>query len=65
MGRIKTQLIKRLTFQLLKEYRPEFSVQFSENKAPVERHLTTASKRVRNSVAGFVTRIMRSKEELV
>ncbi len=63
MGRIKTKLIKRLTFQLLKEYKDVFTDSFEENKKLVERHLTGPSKKIRNVVAGYVTRLSKRKEE--
>jgi len=63
MGRIKTQLIKRLTFQLMKEYRDEFKPSFEENKLLVAAHLTESSKKIRNAIAGYVTRLMKNKED--
>ncbi len=63
MGRIKTKLIKRLTFQLLAQHKDHLKDNFEENKAVVGTHLVGASKKVRNVVAGFVTRKMRAQEE--
>jgi small subunit ribosomal protein S17e len=63
MGRIKTQMIKRLTFQLLREHRSEFKQSFDDNKVIVEQHLGTTSKKIRNTVAGYVTRQMKQREE--
>ena len=63
MGRIKTQLIKRLTFQLMKEYKQEFKLDYNENKKLVEKFLTGPSKKIRNCIAGYVTRLMKRKEE--
>jgi len=63
MGRIKTQMIKRLTFQLLREHRGEFKLSFDENKVVVEQHLGVTSKKIRNTVAGYVTRQMKHREE--
>lgn len=56
MGRIKTKLIKRLTFQLIKDRKQEFSKDFGQNKEVVGKHLSVSSKRIRNAVAGYVTR---------
>ena len=63
MGRIKTQLIKRLTFESIKQNREKFSPSFEENKKVVAELLGGASKKIRNSVAGYVTRLMKIKEE--
>lgn len=63
MGRIKTQMIKRLTLQLVKQHKPLFSTDYVANKKLVEQLLTGPSKKIRNTVAGYVTRIMQRKEE--
>ena len=63
MGRIKTQLTKRVTFQLLKGYREEFSEDFDKNKAGVTRHVELPSKKMRNIIAGYLARL-RKKEKL-
>ena len=63
MGRIKTQLIKRLTFEIIKQSRDKLTTQFEENKKVVGELLGDASKKIRNSVAGYVTSLMKTKEE--
>lgn len=63
MGRIKTQLIKRLTFDIMKQSRERLSQSFEENKKVVGELIGDASKKIRNSVAGYVTRLMKTKEE--
>jgi small subunit ribosomal protein S17e len=62
MGRIKTKLIKRLTFEIMKQ-RERLSPEFEGNKKVVAGLLGGASKKIRNSVAGYVTRLMKIKEE--
>ena len=63
MGRIKTQLIKRLSFELLKEHKENFQMDFEQNKKLVEKFLTSTSKKMRNVIAGYVTRLMKRKED--
>ncbi len=63
MGRIKTQMIKRLTLQLVKQHKPLFSTDYATNKKLVERLLTGPTKKLRNTVAGYVTRLMQRKED--
>lgn len=63
MGRIKTQMVKRLTLQLVKQHQQLFTTDFAENKRIVEKLLTEPSKKIRNTVAGYVTRLMQRKEE--
>ena len=63
MGRIKTQLIKRISNKLIKEHRNEFKKDFKENKEIVSRLAEIPSKKIRNVIAGYVTRLMQTKEE--
>lgn len=63
MGRIKTQLIKRLTLQLVKQHQQLFTTDYVANKKIVEQLLTNPSKKIRNTVAGYVTRLIQHKEE--
>jgi small subunit ribosomal protein S17e len=63
MGRIKTQLIKRLTLELLQNYKERFSVDFEENKKIAE-ELLSSSKKTRNAVAGYISRLMKHKEKV-
>lgn len=64
MGRIKTQMIKRLTFQLIKEHKDEFARDFTENKKLADFLLNKPNKKIRNSVAGYLTKLMKKKEEI-
>ena len=59
MGRIKTKLIKRTVNKLIKDYEPRFSDNFDNNKKAVLEVLEVESKKLRNIVAGYVTRIMK------
>jgi small subunit ribosomal protein S17e len=57
MGRIKTTLIKRTTLKLFKDHSDEFKTSFDENKKVVEKFADTKSKKLRNIIAGYVTRL--------
>ena len=63
MGRIKQRLIKRTTKKLLQEYKDDFRVEFNENKKSVEKHTNVSNKKIRNAIAGHITRLMRRNEE--
>ena len=63
MGRIKTALIKRLTRQLIKEHSADMKKDFNENKIAVARFIDVPSKKMRNLIAGYVTRLMRAGQE--
>ena len=64
MGRIKTKPIKRVTEELVKNYFDEFSETFEENKSIVEKHADIPSKKLRNIITGYVTRLVKSKERI-
>lgn len=64
MGRIKTQLTKRLSFDAIEKHGDKLSKDFDENKKVVAELLVGSSKKVRNTVAGYVTRLMKTREEL-
>lgn len=59
MGRIKTSLIKRVTKELIEKHKGEFTEDFSKNKVVVSKHAVIQSKKLRNIVAGFATRLTR------
>ena len=62
MGRIKTQLIKRTTNQLLSRHPGMFSEDFAANKEVVNKYLSVQSSKLRNTIAGYVTRLVRVKK---
>jgi len=62
MGRIKTKLMRRLTFDVLDLTRERLSKDFNQNKLVVSEVLPDASKKIRNTVAGYATRLMRMQE---
>lgn len=62
MGRIKTMLIKRITNDLVSEHSDDFKQSFEENKELVTKYADIPSKKLRNVIAGYVTRLVKSKE---
>lgn len=63
MGRIKTQYVKRTSQDLLKKHEQHFSADFDANKKAVGALTDVSSKKVRNVVAGYITRLVRTKKE--
>ena len=63
MGRIKTTLIKRTANSLIKKYPEKFSENFEENKKAIGEVAEVHSKKLRNIIAGYLTRLAR-KERL-
>ena len=62
MGRIKTRLVKRVTNDLIREHGEEFKKDFDENKEIVSKFAKIPSTKMRNIIAGYVTRIMKKSD---
>lgn len=62
MGRIKTQLIKRVAIKLVKDNPTRFKENFDENKALVTESAEVRSPKLRNVIAGYVTRLVKTKK---
>ena len=61
MGRIKTRLVKAITQQLLDEHRESFSTNYEENKLKIAELTDVKSKKLKNVIAGYTTRMMRAE----
>lgn len=57
MGRIKTQLIKRTTEEIFSKNSEDFTSDFNENKKVLDSKLKISSKKIRNIIAGYATRL--------
>jgi ribosomal protein S17E len=60
MGRIKSKLVKRTARTLLKEEN-KFNDNFEDNKKLLKD--LTPSKKIKNQVAGYITRVKKSKNK--
>jgi len=58
MGRIKSKLVKRTSHAVLKEEN-KFTDKFEENKELLKG--TMPSKKIRNQIAGYITRVKKKK----
>lgn len=63
MGRIKTTLVKRAAIKLFNSNKEKFGEDFSKNKLIVDQLAEVPSKKLRNTVAGYVTRLVKQKED--
>lgn len=63
MGRIKTTLVKRVSHDLLEMHSSRFTTSFDENKRVVEQLADIQSKKIRNVVAGYVSRLKQKEAE--
>ena len=63
MGRIKSTLTKRTSKQLVENSPESFEKTFEENKKALGR--TVPSKKMRNKIAGYVTRIKKNTKNII
>jgi small subunit ribosomal protein S17e len=63
MGRIKTTMIKNIGERLYKDHKDEFTTDFEKNKEIVKKYVDIPSKKLRNIVAGYITRLKRQDAE--
>ncbi|MBU0667192.1 MAG: 30S ribosomal protein S17e [Nanoarchaeota archaeon] len=61
MGRIKTQLAKRLSQKLISRKGELFSTDFEKNKELVAKSLDVPSKKIRNVIAGYISRLVKNR----
>lgn len=63
MGRIKTRKVKSVTQDLLEQYRDQFTGDFNENKLKVNELTNVESKKLRNIIAGYATRMAKAEQK--
>jgi small subunit ribosomal protein S17e len=63
MGRIKTRKVKAITMDLLEQHKESFGTDFTENKKQVSALTGVSSKKLRNIIAGYTTRLMKSESK--
>jgi len=62
MGRIKTLQIKRVTYEIFERFRDRVSTDYVANKQFLEKTVETHSKKIRNIIAGYLTRLAKTRE---
>ena len=63
MGRIRTQHVKRMSRKFLDLYPGEFNSNFEQNKKKMDELADIPSKKLRNRVAGYVTKLVKAREK--
>jgi len=58
MGRVKSTAIKRLGDELIQKYPDRFSTDFETNKEVLKEIKNIRSKKIRNILAGYITKKM-------
>jgi len=59
MGKVRIGIVKRTARKLIATYPDLFTDDFEHNKKVVTELIETPSKKLRNQIAGYVTRLMR------
>ena len=57
LGKVRTDTVKRTSRELLKKFPERFTGEFESDKQAVNDLVITQSKRLRNRIAGYVTRL--------
>ena len=62
MGKVRTEMVKRISQELVDRYERSFTIDFEQNKQFLNDIELDVSKKLRNMIAGYVTRLMRIEE---
>jgi small subunit ribosomal protein S17e len=57
LGKVRIETVKRVSRELLRKYPDRFTGEFESDKQAVKELVATHSKRLRNRIAGYVTRL--------
>lgn len=60
MGKVRTEMIKRISLELRDKYPYSFQPKFEHNKQFLKEIGLDVSKKLRNKIAGYVTTIIKS-----
>ncbi len=63
MGRIKTQLTKRVARELMKNHPDRFKDKFDDNKKILDEVIIVKSKKIRNTISGYLVRLVKQKQQ--
>ena len=61
MGRVRGRLVRSASLEILKSYKDRFTDDYNANKL-VLNEVITASKRVKNKIAGYITKLVKNKK---
>lgn len=64
MGNVRTKLVKRTARTLVEKYGNYFTTDFEFNKRKIAELAAIPSKKLRNQIAGYVTRIIKRQKAI-
>ena len=59
MGRVRTKTVKRAARQLIEKFYPKMRIDFHYNKRVLDDVAIVPSKRIRNKIAGYASKLMK------
>lgn len=62
MGRIKSTFVKSSATKIYKKGQEEFTDSFEKNKEIVPKYATIPSKKMRNTIVGYITRLAKKEQ---
>jgi len=62
LGKVRTELVKRIAEELVERYPDKFNADFENNKKLVESFTTVSSAKLRNRIAGYITSLSGTTE---
>lgn len=62
MGKVRTEMVKRISAELAEKYPRSFSQEFEQNKQFLKEIGLDVSKKLRNRIAGYIIRIMKMEQ---
>jgi small subunit ribosomal protein S17e len=65
LGKVRTDTIKRTSRELIRRFPERFTGDFESDKQAVNELVTAQSKRLRNRIAGYVTRLKMVEAERI
>ena len=65
LGKVRTDTVKRASRELIRRFPERFTGEFESDKQAVNDLVITESKRLRNRIAGYVTRLKVVEEERI
>jgi small subunit ribosomal protein S17e len=61
LGKVRTEMVKRISINLLDRYPYSFGIEFEANKQFLKQVDLEVSKKLRNRIAGYITTIIKSE----
>jgi small subunit ribosomal protein S17e len=62
LGKVRSERVKKIARELTSKYSDRFSADFEANKKIVTTIIDIPSKRLRNRIAGYITRLNKTTE---